>query len=112
MIPLFLFAVPVSVSAQTLIKQIIWNVVGTLQLIIGLLLVVATVAFLWGVILFIASSSNEQARGKAKGIMTWGIIGLAVMAVAWGVTTILVSYFGIPSGAPRMNPPPVFKDLF
>jgi protein-S-isoprenylcysteine O-methyltransferase Ste14 len=76
------------------------QVMSTLRLIIALLFVIATLIFLWGVIQFIASSADQASRDKAKGIMTWGIIGLAVMAVAWGITTILVNYFGIPTTAP------------
>ena len=39
--------------------------------------------------------------------MTWGIIGLAVMAAAWGITTILIAYF-LPGGGtpPGFVPPP------
>src|SRR3989338_9068797 len=67
----------------------IGQVMSTLRLIIALLFIIATLIFLWGVIRFIASSADEAGRAKAKGIMTWGIIGLAIMAVAWGITTIL-----------------------
>ncbi len=82
----------------------IWD---TLNIIIGILFVIATVVFLWGMIMYIANASDEAKREKAKGIMTWGIIGLAVMAVAWGVTNILVSYFGVPTQAPKFVEPPL-----
>jgi len=85
-------------GAQT-VDSIIDNVSGTLQTIIGLLFVIATLIFLWGVVQFIAKSGDEAGREKAKGIMTWGIIGLAVMAAAWGVVNVLVGYFGV-GGAP------------
>ncbi len=69
------------------------TVVQTLNLVIGLLFVLATIIFLWGVIQFITKAGDEVARSKAKGIMTWGIIGLAVMAASWGVVNILLGYF-------------------
>ena len=68
---------------------------ATLNNVIGLLFILATIIFLWGVIQFIAKSGDEAGRAKAKGIMTWGIIGLAVMAAAWGVVALLIQYFGV-----------------
>lgn len=85
---------PLVAGAQT-VNQIITNISGTLQTIIGLLFVIATLIFLWGVVQFIAKSGDEAGREKAKGIMTWGIIGLAVMAAAWGVVQVLINYFGV-----------------
>lgn len=88
---------PLMASAQ--IDTVIRNLGGTLQNIVGLLFVLATIIFLWGVIQFITKAGDEVARNKAKGIMTWGIIGLAVMAAAWGVVTILIQYFQVGGGA-------------
>jgi len=85
---------PLVAGAQT-IDQILFKVSTSVQTIIGLLFVVATLIFLWGVVQFIAKSGDEAAREKAKGIMTWGIIGLAVMAAAWGVAQLLINYFGV-----------------
>ena len=80
---------------------------GVLNTIIGILFVLATVIFLWGVIQFIASSGSEEGRKKAKGIMTWGIIGLAVMAAAWGVANILIDFFvGTGTQGPTFVEPP------
>jgi len=97
---------PLVAAAQS-IPVILQNISNTLQTIIGLLFVIATVIFLWGVIQFIAKSGDEAARNKAKAIMTWGIIGLAVMAAVWGIVQILINYFqvggvGIPPG-PRQG---------
>ncbi|QQG45616.1 MAG: hypothetical protein HYW89_01695 [Candidatus Sungiibacteriota bacterium] len=95
---------PLVAGAQTpqTLSDIIQKISGTLQTIIGVLFVLATVIFLWGVIKFVASAGDETARSKAKGIMTWGIIGLAVMAATWAVVNILVNYFvGTDAGIPR-----------
>ena len=76
----------------------------TLRTIVGILFLIATIVFLWGVIQFIAKSGDEAGRAKAKGIMTWGIVGLAVPAAAWGVASLLQSYFTVPGnrGIPRL----------
>lgn len=59
---------------------------------IAILFLIATSVFFWGVIKFIFHSDNETERNKAKSIMTYGIVGLAVMASAWGIATIIVEY--------------------
>lgn len=108
--------VPLLVLAQgtgspDVVDTRITNVIGTMRAVIAFLFVAATLIFLWGVVKFIASSADEAARNKAKGIMTWGIVGLAVMAVAWGITTILVDYFGIPTSPPTFTPNPTIPTL-
>jgi len=91
---------PLVAGAQ--IDTILQRTGSTLNNIVGLLFILATIIFLWGVIQFIAKSGDEAGRAKAKGIMTWGIIGLAVMAAAWGIVTLIESYFTIPGrGIPR-----------
>lgn len=98
---------PLVAGAQGEINNIITRAGQTMQLVISLLFVLATLVFLWGVVQFIARSGDEAARAKAKGIMTWGIVGLAIMAAAWGVVTLLLNYFQIPSqGSPGIIPPP------
>ncbi len=86
---------PLAASAQPSPNIIIGNIVDTFELIIGLFFVIATVVFLWGVIQFVSKAENEAERNKAKAIMTWGIIGLAVMAATWGIVQILLDYFGV-----------------
>lgn len=88
------------------ISAILTNIKGTMNTIIAILFILATLVFLWGMVTFIAGSGDPAKRDKAKGIMMWGIIGLAVMAAAWGITNILISYFQIPAGGPGFVPPP------
>ncbi len=82
------------------------NFTGLAQSLIGILFLLATIVFLWGVIRLIFSAGNPEARKSAQGIVLWGIIGLAVMAAAWGAAQLLVSFFGIPSQPPPFVPPP------
>src|SRR3989338_4053430 len=97
------FAPPFFAFAQTTpLGTTLASLNSTLNTIIGILFVIATIVFLCGVIQFIASSGDEAKRAKAKGIMTWGIIGLAVMAAAWGIVNVLVTYFGVQG----VNAPP------
>lgn len=98
------YLLPLAASAQD-IPSILTNIKGTMNTIIGILFILATLVFLWGIVQFIAGSGDPAKRDKAKGIMMWGIIGLAVMAAAWGVTNIIIDYFGIKEG-PGFIPPP------
>lgn len=88
---------PLVASAQNpgQVNSILNNFRSQAGLIITILFIVATLVFLWGVIKFIAQGDNEAERKKARGIMTWGIIGLAVMGFAWGLTRFLGNYFGV-----------------
>ena len=98
---------PLVALAQTkgTVELIINNIKDVFNLVIGALFVLATIVFLWGVIQFIAKSGDPEGQKKAKGIMTWGIIGLAVMAAAWGVANILVTFFGATGQTPFTKPP-------
>lgn len=104
---LFFSYFPIAAYAQgfsaSQLDSIINNIGSTLQTVIGLIFILATVIFLWGVIRFIASSGDETARTKSRGMMLWGIIGLAVMVAAWGITTLLIDYFGVPTGPPSFR---------
>lgn len=86
---------PLVAVAQTTLDSLLPRVQNTLTSIIGILFIIATIIFIWGVIQFIVKAGDEAGRAKAKGIMTWGIIGLAVMVAAWGVVTLLVNYFSV-----------------
>ncbi|KKU70379.1 MAG: hypothetical protein UX94_C0007G0008 [Parcubacteria group bacterium GW2011_GWA2_47_21] len=99
---------PFVAFAQSTIDSLLTRVRTTATFIIGLLFIVATLVFLWGIVQFIASAGDEAKRKTSKGLMTWGIIGLAVMAAAWGITQVLVDYFLVPAEGPffRRYPTP------
>lgn len=63
--------------------------------IVPLLFVVAMVAFIWGVVQFVAGADNEEKREKGRQFMIWGIVGLAVMVSVWGLVSIFTKSFGI-----------------
>lgn len=102
--------IPLAVGAQgvTPLSTTLTNIKITLNTIIGILFIIATIVFIWGVIQFIASAGDEAKRTKAKGIMTWGIVGLAVMSAAWGIVNVLTEYFGVRGVTtpviPQINP--------
>ncbi len=75
------------------IKQIIEKI--TTQIInptIYLLFGVATIVFVYGIVLYIISAGQGKTE-TGKKIMLGGIVGLFVMASAYGIVKILCDFF-------------------
>jgi hypothetical protein len=62
---------------------------------IYLLFGLALIYFLWGVLQFIMSADNDEARNTGKRHMIWGIIGMFIMISAWGIIGIITGTFHI-----------------
>jgi hypothetical protein len=91
---LFLILVPLSFAhAQTVIG--IMNKILDLIIrpLINLMLVAATLVFIWGVVEYIAKSDNEEARSTGRRHMMWGIIGLAIMVSAAAFVPIMENFW-------------------
>ncbi len=72
-------------------SALITKIKGTLYQISGLLFVLVTVYFFWGVAEFVrASGSGDTEKIKTgKKHMVWGIIGMVIMAGAWGIVEMI-----------------------
>ena len=56
---------------------------------------IATLIFGWGVVQYILGGAQSGDRTqKAKSIMIYGIIGMFIMASAWGIVSLLCNFFG------------------
>jgi peptidoglycan biosynthesis protein MviN/MurJ (putative lipid II flippase) len=66
---------------------------GWINSAIALLFAVATLVFLFGVIQYVIAGGDEKKGATARSYMLYGIIGLAVMAAAWGLVNLLVDTF-------------------
>lgn len=62
---------------------------------IGLLLGIATLVFLYGVIMYVIASGDEKKTTAAKMFMLYGVIGLLVMVAVWGIVNLLVDTLGL-----------------
>ncbi|MEZ4104486.1 MAG: hypothetical protein R3B60_04370 [Candidatus Paceibacterota bacterium] len=62
---------------------------------IALLSGIAFLVFIYGAAIFIFNGASEQARDKGKKHMTYGIIGLVIMASAYAILSIAVNTFGL-----------------
>lgn len=68
-----------------------------LNLIIGILFVLVTLWFIWGIIQYVMAGGEEAKIKTGKDHMIWGIIGMAVMAGAWGLANVILGTFGVGS---------------
>ena len=75
------------------VPELLVRVKGTLNLVIAVLLVIATLVFIWGVILFITSAGDPSKHADGRQYMIWGIVALAVIAAAWAVANVIIVYF-------------------
>ena len=70
-------------------------IVGVLDPGIKFLFVLATAVFLWGLVQYVVGSEGSDMKlAKGKKVMTWGIMGMFVMASAWGIVKVLCDFFG------------------
>lgn len=64
-------------------------------LIIILLMVVATVVFIYGVLKYILAGGSEQRKKEGQSMIMWGLIGLFILVAMWGLVIILENTFGV-----------------
>ncbi len=82
--------------------ELLNRVTSTLNIIVAILVIIATLVFIWGVILFLTSSGDPTKRGEGRQYMIWGIVALAVIAAAWAVANVIIAYFfGVDTSATK-----------
>lgn len=94
---------PLVAYAQQTVGGILTAISSLLTQAIPILMILATVVFLWGVILYIVAGGDEEKLGRAKSFIIAGLIGLFAMIAIWGLVKVLTTTFnvggtGIPSG--------------
>ena len=87
-------ATPLFAFAQQAFK-IVDNVRNLLNQIIPVLLIIGTIVFLWGVIMFLTAGAEEEKRANARSLMIYGLVGLFIMVAIWGIVNVLVGFFGV-----------------
>ena len=81
-----------SMTVGELITKITQDVFNPL---IIMMFAIATLIFGWGVVQYILGGAQSGDKtSKAKTIMIYGIIGMFIMASAWGIVSLLCNFFG------------------
>ena len=92
-------------SSSITITSIFQRLSQVFNLIIPLLVLLATVVFIWGVVKYITAGGNEKKLEEAKSVIVWGIIALAVMLTAWVFVAVLIdAIFGTENLPPLPGP--------
>jgi hypothetical protein len=75
---------------------------GLVNAAIPFMFALAFLFFLFGLVKFMFSAGNEDAKDTGKRIMIWGIVILFVMVAVWGIVNFISSLTAIPlnSGTP------------
>ena len=89
---------PSLVAAQQTAAQ---GLLGTLALanrilngLVGLLILVAILAFFWGLIKYLFSGGGED-KSEGLKMMFYGVIAIFVMVSIWGIIRLLQNTFGV-----------------
>ncbi|HEY4524405.1 MAG TPA: pilin [Candidatus Paceibacterota bacterium] len=88
---------------ESLIKTIVENIFNPL---VGLILTLALVYFLWGIVKYLQSVGDETKRQEGIKMMTYGIIALFVMVSVWGLVNVLKKTFPLDYDTPTRPPIP------
>jgi hypothetical protein len=84
------------------------QVTGLINKIIPLLVGVAVLLFLWGVLKYVLSGSEDPSkREEARGFMIWGIVAIFVMVSVWGLVGLLQNVSGVSSSSNNVNLPQI-----
>ncbi len=67
--------------------------VDLLDILIGLVVTLALLAFFWGLAVFIFNAGDEEGRRKGRNIMVWGVLALFFIVAVWGLVALLTQIF-------------------
>jgi NhaP-type Na+/H+ or K+/H+ antiporter len=85
---------PLAVFAQDgTVQGVLGTIRSIMSAIIPLLFGAALIYFVWALIKYVGSQSDDNAKKEARGQMMYGIIILAVMLGVWGLVAILLNTF-------------------
>ena len=72
----------------------------------GILVGLAFIYFVWGVIKYVISSDPTK-KEESKSTIIYGLIGLLIIASAWGIVRLASQILGIDGGESQITPPGV-----
>jgi len=86
------------------LKKFVDNIIAFLDQIILLIIALGITVFLYGLVVYIASSGNKEKRKESIRYITAGIIGLFIMVAFWAVTNIFSgTFFGTNVAIPQIK---------
>lgn len=77
------------------LKQIQELVLRIINLSVGLVFVVLVLVLAFGGIKFLTSGGEQKSVQSAKSLITWGILGIVFMALAWLILLLIKAFTGV-----------------
>lgn len=99
-VPAFVFA-----ASPEQLNSILGNILNLADILVQIAAVLAIVVFGWGIVKLIASADDPKKLEEAKGIITWGVIGMFILASTYGIIRFIEIYTGIDSGGSPIEIP-------
>ncbi|GEM_PF-3904934 len=96
-------ATGIAQSAGTLANQLTL----TLNLVIGVLIALSIVVFIWSIIRYILLAKSDDDKNSAKKQMLWSIVAIAVIVGIFGIANLLLATFGVNNNRLNNNQIPV-----
>ena len=81
--------------------DIVANIINlVLNPLVGLLIGLALVYFLWGVFLYVRAGDSTDKIKEGSQMMLYGIVALFVMVAVWGLVNVVANTIGIQAAIP------------
>lgn len=79
-------------TIDNLVQTIITEAINPL---IRLLFAIAFAIFIWGIVTYVIGTRGDEEKIKqGKKVILWGLIGIFIMASAWGIIKLFCDFFG------------------
>jgi hypothetical protein len=101
---------PVLVYAQVTLLSIIEQFTQALAPLVAALTAVAVAVFVWGMVVFVTKSGDDQGRQVGRQRMIWGIVGLFLIVAVWGIVALLGTLLGIDPNTTECKAPQINAD--
>jgi hypothetical protein len=88
------------------LENFVQSAVRILNIVIGLMMTVAVIVFIWGLIKFIFNTAPDG-KATARNYMIYSIVAFAVMTGLWALSNFLLDFFGINTDNASINIPTV-----
>ncbi|KKT29033.1 hypothetical protein A3I36_04720 [Candidatus Giovannonibacteria bacterium RIFCSPLOWO2_02_FULL_45_28] len=86
---------PLVALAATTVQGVLIQIRVILNQVVPIIMVLATIVFLWGVIRYVTAGGDEEKIKEGKQFIIFGLIGLFIMVAVWGIIASLQGTFGL-----------------
>jgi len=79
------------ITSPTQISDLVGKILGWVG---GIVMTIGLIMLLWAAILFLTAGTSETTHTKAKNVLIYAIVGIAVAILAFSVEPLLTTIFG------------------